>query len=716
MRFKIKYLFMAAFAILLIMCAAGCQKSDDSKIQSLETDFTVALSNKKFEEAYACIVPYGSAPSAETFAENYQYIVDSLEVSSIKFSDMKTSVVSGTRYFTYTVTYESEKIGALTFDCKLRIVENDGEYYLQYNPEIILQNYEDGDKIRFITLPGERGEIFTSDGTLIAQNSYADTVCISLVEGGDDIDIDSTVSQLASILELKDSEQERIKKSYASAVENNYAVVSVKAYSRGSMTEDLISRVTAIKGVIVDTDSVTYQRYYPLGTVYAHVTGYTGTPDEEQLKELTDKGYSASSVVGKTGIESAYNEQMLAKDGSRVVLVSSEGGVKSVLYEKQPEDGQDVVLTIDSELQERAYYLMRSLLSDSQTGAVIVMNKTTGEVLTQVSYPSYNVNEMFFGVSEDRWKELSDNDGNLPIFNRVTQGLYIPGSLLKPFTAAICIEKGAISKNSVFPFKSQLINGGYSWTAGGLWTDYPITRNAITEGEMNMLNCLANSDNIYFAWAVLMLAKESGASAFNDFLTSIGTGEAVPYDLSTATSQPINSDTELTNRLLADMSFGQGELLYTPLQIITMYTMFSNNGDIIQPRLMSALYDSNGQTAASERTVWKSAGLSSSTLSDVLEGLRMVVYGNDEGDNGTAKAIRIDGQKLAAKTGTALKGTDKTESNSWIVAFQEDGDKLVLVLVEGPRNEGGEPKLEIAREMLLDNYAQTETGESEGGE
>ena len=707
MQSKRKYIFLSALILAMLLCAAGCKSSETDKIQTLETDFAVAVSNMKFDKAYECIAAYGDAPDKEQFVEDYQYIIDALEISSISISDIHTSVVAGTSYFAYTVTYKSEKIGDITFDCNPRIVLNGDKYYLQYDPEMILENYESGDKIKYITLPGQRGEIFTSDGTLIAQNTYADTVCISLVEAGDNLDIDTTVSSLASILSLSDTEQEKIKTAYASAVENNYAVVSVKAFSHGSISDELEAQLTAIKGVTIDTDSVTYQRYYPYGTIYAHVTGYTGQPDEETLKKLTDEGYSSSSVVGKTGIESAYNDKMLAKDGMRVVLINSDGGVKSVLYEKAAEDGQDVVLTIDDELQQRAYYQMETQLKDTQTGVVIVMNKNTGEVLSQVSYPSYNVNDMFFGVSEEKWKELSDEDGKLPIYNRVTQGLYIPGSLLKPFTASICIEKGAITKDSVFPYESELVNDKLSWTRGGTWTNYPITRNEVTYGGMDMINCLANSDNIYFAWAALKLSDEQGASVFKDFLSGIGTGEAVPYDLSTATSQLLNEDTTLSDRLLADMAFGQGELLYTPLQIITMYTMFSNDGDILQPRLVDSIYQGDAQnyeqTYKSQRTVWKQSGISLSTMEDVMEGLREVVYGSD---NSTAKALRIDGQKIVAKTGTALKGSDKTETNSWVVAFQEDGDKLVLVLIEGPRETGNPAKFDIAREMLLGTYEQ----------
>ena len=707
MQSKRKYIFLSALILAMLLCAAGCKSSETDKIQTLETDFAVAVSNMKFDKAYECIAAYGDAPDKEQFVEDYQYIIDALEISSISISDIHTSVVAGTSYFAYTVTYKSEKIGDITFDCNPRIVLNGDKYYLQYDPEMILENYESGDKIKYITLPGQRGEIFTSDKTLIAQNTYADTVCISLVEAGDNLDIDATVSSLTSILGLSDSEQEKIKKGYASAVENNYAIVSVKAFSRGSISDELKARLTAIKGVTIDTDSVTYQRYYPYGTIYAHVTGYTGQPDADELKKLTDEGYSPSSVVGKTGIEAKYNDKMLAKDGMRVVLINADGGVKSVLYEKAAEDGEDVVLTIDDELQQRAYYQMKAQLKDTQTGVVIVMNKNTGEVLSQVSYPSYNVNDMFFGVSDAKWKEMSDENGKLPIYNRVTQGLYIPGSLLKPFTASICIEKGAITKDSVFPYEGALVNNGLSWVRGGAWADYPITRNAVTYGKMDMINCLANSDNIYFAWAALKLSDEQGASVFKDFLSGIGTGEAVPYDLDTATSQLLNKDTTLSDRLLADMAFGQGELLYTPLQIITMYTMFSNNGDILQPRLVDSTYkeegDSYTQTYKSERTVWKQSGISLSTINDVMEGLREVVYGHT---NSTAKALRIDGQKIAAKTGTALKGSDKSQTNSWVVAFQEDGDKLVLVLLEGPREKGNPAKFDIARELLLDTYEQ----------
>ena len=184
MQSKRKYIFLSALILAMLLCAAGCKSSETDKIQTLETDFAVAVSNMKFDKAYECIAAYGDAPDKEQFVEDYQYIIDALEISSISISDIHTSVVAGTSYFAYTVTYKSEKIGDITFDCNPRIVLNGDKYYLQYDPEMILENYESGDKIKYITLPGQRGEIFTSDGTLIAQNTYADTVCISLVEAG----------------------------------------------------------------------------------------------------------------------------------------------------------------------------------------------------------------------------------------------------------------------------------------------------------------------------------------------------------------------------------------------------------------------------------------------------------------------------------------------------------------------------------------------------
>ena len=684
---------MKRFRLIMIMLAAAallcsCSGGEGGRLNSDVTEkYIESIESMDFSAAHECFWKHADYVGEETYLSDCNYIVDKLGVESISVSDAQVSAKEeGGGSFDYTVTLHTKEAGDISSKCSADLIIEDGKTYIAYASDLLLEDFEHNDVITRVTLTGQRGEIFTSDGVVVAQNSYADTVYI---EVSDDLDFKSTITQIDALLDLSEKQLSKIKKDYDSALENGYGTVKVKEFSRGSIKKKLQKQLLAIEGVGIDSSSMTYQRYYPYDNYYCHVVGYANSPNEEQQEELSSGGYSAVSVWGKEGIEKEYNEDMLAKDGYAYQLRRDTYEIKRTLFESAPENGSDIILTVDSRLQAQANELLEEELDDDQAGTVIVMNGKTGGVLAQASNPNFDANLFAFGISEEDYSALTE-DSSAPLFNRATQGLYPPGSTIKPFTATAALNAGTATFNSVFPYTVS----ENSWTPPN-WHWLPVKRDEYVAPPLTMYKAMVHSDNIYFAW----LGLEAGFDNLSGYFSSIGIGEAVGYDLPTAKSNLINEDAERNGTMLADMSFGHGQILVTPIQAAAMYTAFQNDGDMLTPYLVEAKGVTEGEdyttVAEGERTVWKEDAVTSSYISTFNEMFAGVV------NEGTARQLYSSGSRVYAKTGTAIKGDDKEKRISWVVAWLPDSEdgRIVVVVVETPALKGN-VKFDICRPLL----------------
>ena len=187
---------------------------------------------------------------------------------------------------------------------------------------------------------------------------------------------------------------------------------------------------------------------------------------------------------------------------------------------------------------------------------------------------------------------------------------------------------------------------------------------------------------------------------FMDYMKKIGIGETVPFDIGVAKSNLINEGTDFNRKMLSDMSFGHGELLLTPIQIASMYSVFRNSGNMIVPRLVEKIskYDSEGNEDVlyqATKEYWKTNVMQTDTIDLLTYSLKRVVT------NGTAKALKTDGLTLAAKTGTALKGDNKKQKIAWVCTWYQDmeEERLVVVMVDGPRS-SNDHRHDIAKVLL----------------
>lgn len=423
-------------------------------------------------------------------------------------------------------------------------------------------------------------------------------------------------------------------------------------------------KLLAIPGVMLSDTQV---RAYPAGEAAAHLTGYVQSVTAEDLEKHTGEGYTAGSVIGRTGMESLFEKELRGQNGCTISITDAAGNEKEVLACIPVRHGKDIRLTIDAGLQTALYEQFKE---DKSCSAAI--HPYTGEVLALVSTPSYDSNDFIMGLSDAQWTALNE-DENRPLYNRFRQA-WCPGSTLKPITAAIGLESGAIDPAEDYGSE------GLSWQKDASWGAYYVTT-LHTYEPVIMENALIYSDNIYFAKAALKI----GAQEMEDSLTRLGFHKELPFEIKMAESQYSNTEGIETEIQLADSGYGQGQVLVNPLHMACIYSAFCNEGNIIKPYLVRQEEAAAGY--------WIPEAFSKETAARVLEGTKKVV--NDS--NGTGYAARRDDVVLAGKTGTAEIKVSKEDTTGtelgWFAVYtaEETAERPILLIsmVEDVKDRGG---------------------------
>ncbi len=528
------------------------------------------------------------------------------------------------------------------------------------------------DKVRVSVTQAKRGEILDRNGRVLAGKGTASSVGIvpGKLENQDD-----SLKQIADLLGMKPEEIEKklsakwVKEDSFVPVKKLRKVEEIELMSLEPDEEALKEyerqqRLLEIPGVMISDTEV---RSYPLKDAAAHLVGYVQNVTAEDLENHAGEGYTASSVIGRSGAEGLFEKELKGQNGCRIYIVDSDGNEKEELACRIVENGKDIKLTIDSELQKALYEQFQSDKSCS-----VAMNPYTGEVLALVSTPSYDNNDFIMGLSSEKWAALNE-DENKPMYNRFRQ-VWCPGSTFKPITAAIGLESGAVDPNEDYG------NVGLSWQKDASWGSYHVTT-LHAYNPVVLENAIIYSDNIYFAKAALKI----GAAEMKDSLLRLGFQEELPFEIVMAKSQYSNTENIETEIQLADSGYGQGQILINPLHMACIYTAFCNEGNVIKPHL---LYSQETKTE-----YWIPNAFSVNHTNIVLEGLKKVV--NDS--HGTGYAAHREDILLAGKTGTAEIKVSKEDTSGtelgWFAIFTaektEENPILIISMVEDVKGRGG---------------------------
>ena len=675
-------------AVISAVCVAGMLATKENAWKTPEellVEYMDHIPKQEYEEMYAMLhIEASGNVSQEDFVTRNSAIYEGIEVQNIAVQIIAYDEEQMT--VTYQTSFDTVA-GTISFENKALFLKDEEGYQLVWDDSLIFPNLASTDKVRVSTTQAERGEILDRNGRVLAGKGTASSV--GIVPGK----LENKEEAIAKIAELLEIAPEVIEKKLSAKWVKDDSFVPIKTIPKVEKIElmkykpdqkvlkenERHETLLEIPGVMISDVEV---REYPLGEKAAHLVGYVQSVTAEDLEEHAGEGYTANSVIGKSGMEGLFEKELKGKNGCRVYIVNSEGKEKEELAYILVQDGHDIKLTIDANLQSSLYEQFNEDKSCS-----VAMNPYTGEVLALVSTPSYDNNDFIMGLSSEQWTALNE-DENKPMYNRFRQ-VWCPGSTFKPITAAVGLESGAIDPMEDYG------NVGLSWQKDASWGSYYVTTLHAYEPVI-LENALIYSDNIYFAKAALKIGYEEMESS----LTQLGFNAELPFEIKMAKSQYSNSESIETEIQLADSGYGQGQVLVNPLHLACIYSAFCNEGNIIKPYLVY-------QNEVSAE-YWISGAFSSETASRVLEGTKKVV--NDS--HGTGYAAHRDDIVLAGKTGTAEIKASKDDTSGtelgWFAVFtaEETVERPILIIsmVEDVKGRGGSGYVVKKDSLVLEEW------------
>ena len=638
--------------------------------EELLVEYMNHIPKQEYEEMYAMLnIEASRNISQDDFVKRNSAIYKGIEVDNMEIE--VTAYDEERKAVTYQTSFDTVA-GNISFENEAIFLKGEDGYELVWDDSLIFPELGSTDKVKISTTQANRGEILDRNGRVLAGKGVASSV--GIVPGKLE-DRDEAIQQIAELLEI---EPEVIEKKLSAKWVKEDSFVSIKTIPKVAEIElmkieqdeevlkenERQEKLLEIPGVMISDTEV---REYPLGEAAAHLVGYVQSVTAEDLENHAGEGYTANSVMGKSGMEGLFEKELKGQNGCDIYIVDSDGNKKAELASIFVQDGKDIQLTIDAELQRSLYEQFKEDKSCS-----VAMNPYTGEVLALVSTPSYDNNDFIMGLSNEQWTALNE-DENKPMYNRFRQ-VWCPGSTFKPIIAAIGLESEAIDPMEDYG------NEGLSWQKDSSWGSYCVTT-LHTYEPVILENALIYSDNIYFAKAALKIGTEEMESS----LTELGFNEEIPFDIKMAKSQYSNTENIETEIQLADSGYGQGQVLVNPLHMACIYSAFCNEGNIIKPYLV--------YQAEATVTFWMPGAFTKETANQVLEGTKKVV--NDS--HGTGYAAHRDDIVLAGKTGTAEIKASKDDTSGtelgWFAIYSTEETVehpiLIISMVEDVKGRGG---------------------------
>lgn len=576
-----------------------------------------------------------SALSEKEILDQYQNIYGAADVKGLQISNLKVDKKDDSTYsFSYKAKMNTSLGELKDLSYKGTLDRNDGQTTINWQPNLVFPEMEGNDKVSLTTQEAARGNIIDRNGEPLATTGKLKQLGVVPSKLGDGGEKTANIKAIASSFDLtEDAINQAISQSW---VQPDY-FVPLKIID--GATPELPAGAT-----IQEVDG----RYYPLGEAAAQLIGYVGDITAEDIDKNPE--LSSNGKIGRSGLEMAFDKDLRGTTGEKLSITDADGVEKKVLIEHEVQNGKDIKLTIDAKAQKIAFDSL-----GGKAASTVATTPKTGDLLALASSPSYDPNKMTNGISQEDYKAYEENPEH-PFISRFATG-YAPGSTFKMITAAIGLDNGTIDPNEV------LTINGLKWQKDSSWGSFKTTRVSSDVSQVDLKTALIYSDNIYAAQETLKMGEKKFRTGLDKFIF----GEDLDLPISMNPAQISNEDSFNSDILLADTGYGQGELLITPIQQAAMYSVFTNNGTLVYPKLI-----------ADKETKDKKNVISETAVQTIVPDLREVV----QDVNGTAHSLSALGIPLAAKTGTAEikeKQDVKGQENSFLFAFNLDNQGYMMV-------------------------------------
>ena len=555
--------------------------------------------------------------------------------------------------------------------------------------EMANSNYQ-----RTLALRAPRGVLFDRNGRVLVENRDSFNISIDREVTKD---LSQTIRNVSTLLGLDAAQvTQTVERQVRS--EPVYRPVVIVEDATLEQVARLLSRQTEFPELSV---AEVPTRKYPAQALAAHLFGYVGQADEDDVK---DAGFSRGAIVGKFGVEKVYNAVLMGEDGARSVVVNSLGREIRMLDEIQPTEGRRVQLTIDYDLQKAAEDGFRHA---GFNGAALIMDPRTGEVLVHASMPAYDPNDFAAGIKSKTWSALN-SDTLRPLNNRVLQGRYSPGSTFKIVVAVAAMEEGLVDSN----YRVNCAGGANFY---GRFYKCHLKGG---HGSVDMRHAMEKSCNVYF----YTLGNMLGVDRIYKWAEKLGLAGKTGIDLPNEQESLVPNTAWKLKRTgerwypgeTISVAIGQGQVTVTPAGLANMIATVANGGTRITPHVVKAIDEGNGWKPVPLKAVADRVAFRPDTLAALHDGLWMVVNAAGTGVRG-----KIPGRDVSGKTGTAqvisnegrarARGTTRDlRDHGWFVFFAPKDNPEIAGVIFGEHNLHGYLGAPIAKHVIETYFAKKE--------
>jgi len=538
-----------------------------------------------------------------------------------------------------------------------------------------LYKRSEANRIQLFFDPAPRGIIYDRNGKVIVENIGSFSVLFSPTN----LTREETEETLKKLGEILNFDYPSMLAKVASAIRQPLNSILLAEDVPRSEVFCLAEEKVNLPGVNIEVQP---KRHYLHNNFASHLLGHLGEIGPKELRALYGAGYKLGDIIGKSGVEKIYDDSLRGKSGGRQVEMDASGRQLRIISSVLPEEGNSIILTIDERIQK--------LCEDSlngKAGAICAINPANGEVLALVSKPDFDPNLFTERLTLTRTQELFTDPG-FPMFDRVIQSQYAPGSLFKIITAIAGLEEGVITVDETLVCRGSLQIGNREFKC---WKEKGHRR-------LDIIQAIAQSCDVFF----YQLGLRVGGDKLAKYARLLGLAKEIGISLPAeakglvpdSTWKKINFGEPWYPGDTANMSIGQGYLEVSPIQMASLISTIANGGVIYEPFIVKKIIDGQGNVIkTSLPKVIVKPKISPETLSIVRRGLREAVL------SGTSQVLKFKGLSVAGKTGTAQN--PHGEDHAWFICYAPEEDPIIAlaVLVEHGGH-GASAAAPLARQIL----------------
>jgi penicillin-binding protein 2 len=647
--------------------------------------YLAAWSAGRYSDMYDLLASDAKANlSRDAFVQRYQAVSDEATITKIDGQITSTPLVpsglgnGASVQVPFTVAFTTIRVGTFQENNSVALVLEEGTWRVDWQPSLFFKDLAPDELVRLFPLNPRRGSILDRKGRPLATMGFQETIWVipkDLRDGGQE---DPVLAQIGAYLHKSPDE---LRKIYANQPpEWRIPLGDVP----GTFEIELQHKFASTPGVVLDRKPI---RVYPEADVAAHIVGYVGHVDLNELPKLAPLGYTIDDIVGRAGVEGAAESVLAGTRGGKLAVVAPTGEVVKIIAERDAVPGDDVVLSIDIDVQKAAEKVLGKL-----DGSIVVMDPSDNSILAMASYPRFDPNKFVLGFTPQEWNALNTSP-DTPFENRPVEGAYPTGSIFKVITASAGMESAGYRAADTFDCNY--------W-----WHGLPgvSMHNWAVQGTLNLIQSITGScDPTFYTIGLALQRKDPFLLPTMARAYGLGqkTGVVGVNDVAGMVPDPKWKEQALKQPWYpgdsVNLAIGQGFLQATPLQMANAYSAIAANGVRRTPILIEKYVDQHGDVVQTftAQTVSR-LPISPATLSVLHQGM----LGVTSTPLGTAYyAFSSYRHPMEAKTGSAEN--QSVLAHAWFVGYTPPGapNLLILVMVEG-RGDSHQIASPMARQLM----------------